>query len=43
MSLKFLEYLELGPFATDAAAQAGGVPVGAPYRRPAGAVAWRAA
>jgi hypothetical protein len=30
-----------GPYSTDALAAAGGVPLGAPYRAPAGVVKWR--
>lgn len=37
------DVLALGPFADDAAAGAGGVPIGALYRRADGSTAWRQA
>lgn len=37
------DLLALGPFADDAAAGAGGVPVGSLYRRADGSTAWRQA
>lgn len=35
------DVLALGPFADDAAAEEGGVPIGALYRRADGSTAWR--